>query len=329
VDPPFVNIPLAPGFRLHKGLTGIPDDLKGGTVAIGNFDGVHLGHKAVLAAARQAAGPGPVLAMTFEPHPRTFFRPEVPLPRLTPAREKRLLLSHEALDGMVELTFDAELAALSAEDFVSDVLVKRLEVETAVVGWDFHFGRGRGGSPAFLAEAGPRHGFTAIVIPPFGGENPVSSSRIRENLAAGDVSEANHMLGHRWFVMGEVVHGEKVGRTLGYPTANLVLPPETPLAQGIYAVRATFDGTIRDGVASFGRRPQFHEDAPPLLETYVFDFKGDLYGKTLGIEFVSFLRSEQKFAGVEDLISQMHRDAIAARRVLSGPVDPAAPSAIG
>jgi riboflavin kinase/FMN adenylyltransferase len=198
-----------------------------------------------------------------------------------------------------------------------------------VVGWDFHFGKNRGGSPAFLQEAGPRHGLTVRVVEPFGGSAPVSSSAIRALLKGGEIAQANRLLGHRWFVMGEVIHGEKRGRDLGYPTANIALPPETPLAHGVYAVRVSFDGTIRHAVASFGLRPQFHENAPPLLEIYVFDFKGDLYGKTLAIEFIARLRGEERFASVDDLVSQMHRDAVAARKIASGPVDPEAPSAIG
>jgi riboflavin kinase/FMN adenylyltransferase len=322
-----VNVPLAPGFILQRGLENMPAALIGGAVAIGNFDGVHLGHKAVLAAAREAGKPA--VALTFEPHPRTFFRPEQPIPRLTPPREKRLLLSHEALEGMVELTFDKALASLTAEEFVQKVLVDALAAETVVVGWDFRFGKDRGGSPAFLEEAGGRHGFKIKVVQPFGGTEPVSSSAIRDLLRAGEIARANRLLGHRWFVLGEIIHGEKRGRELGYPTANISLPPETPLAQGVYAVRVSFDGGIHDAVASFGRRPQFHKDGPPLLESYVFDFKGDLYGKTLGVEFIARLRGEATFDTVEALVSQMHRDAIEARKIAAGPVDPEAPSAIG
>jgi riboflavin kinase/FMN adenylyltransferase len=326
-----VNVPLAPGFLLQRGLENIPCALTGGVVAIGNFDGVHLGHKAVLAAAREEAiGRGlPALALTFEPHPRSFFRPDLPIPRLTPPREKRLLLSHEALEGMVELNFDVALAGLQAEEFVQKILVEQLGVAGVSVGWDFHFGKNRGGTPAFLQEAGPRHGFQVRVVQPFGTGEPVSSSAIRELLKAGDLERANRLLGHRWFVMGEVVHGEKRGRELGYPTANMQLPAETPLAEGVYAVRVAFDGHIYPGVANFGRRLQFHENAPPLLESYVFDFKGDLYGKTLGVEFLARLRGEAKFSGVDALIAQMHKDAVEARRIATGPADPLAPSAIG
>ncbi len=324
-----MTLSLAPGFLLQCGLENVPAALKGGAVAIGNFDGVHLGHKAVLATARAEAGSRPALALTFEPHPRTFFRPDHPIPRLTPPPEKRLLLSRQPLQGMVELTFDAALSSLSAEEFVSRVLVGALEAEAVVVGWDFHFGKNRGGSPAFLQEAGERHGFRVRIIEPYGGQAPVSSSAVRACLGEGDVAAANRLLGHLWFVMGEVIAGDRRGRELGYPTANLALPAETPLAHGIYAVRVAVDGAVHGGVASFGRRPQFHDDGPALLEPYIFDFSGDLYGRTIGVEFVARLRGEERFDSTEALIAQMDRDAEAARAILATPPDPAAPSAIG
>jgi riboflavin kinase/FMN adenylyltransferase len=299
-------------------------------VAIGNFDGVHLGHKAVLGSGREeAARLGvPSLALTFEPHPRSFFRPDLPIPRLTPPPEKRLLLSEQGLSGMVELTFDAAMAGLPAEEFVTEILLKRLKVAGVTVGWDFHFGKNRGGTPDFLKDAGRRHGFQVQVVQPFGAGEPVSSSRIRGLLTGGDLAGANRLLGHRWFVLGEVVHGEKRGRDLGYPTANIQLPPQVPLAEGIYAVRVAVDGHIYAAVANFGRRLQFHENAPPLLEPHLFDFSGDLYGKTLGVEFLARLRGEAKFDSVEALIAQMDRDSTDARQIIAAPADPLAPSAL-
>jgi riboflavin kinase/FMN adenylyltransferase len=324
-----MNVPLAPGFLLQRELENIPAALAGGVVAIGNFDGVHLGHKAVLAAAQEEAAKRglPALALTFEPHPRSFFRPDLPIPRLTPPQEKRLLLSRQGLAGMVELNFDAAMASLPAEDFVTDILIKRLGVAAVAVGWDFHFGKNRGGTPEFLQDAGRRHGFDVRVVQPFGVGEPVSSSKIRGLLKSGDLAGANRLLGHRWFVLGEIVHGEKRGRELGYPTANMQLPPETPLAEGVYAVRVAFDGHIYEAVANFGRRLQFHENAPPLLESHLFDFNGDLYGKTLGVEFLARLRGEAKFDSVEALIAQMDRDSAEARRIAAAPADPLAPSA--
>lgn len=323
-----MNLPLPPGFRLHRGVDALPDDFRGGAVAIGNFDGVHLGHKAVLGAARLAGQPA--VALTFEPHPRTFFRPDQPVPRLTPPREKRLLVAREGLDGAIELAFDAALAAEPAEEFVRRVIVDAIEAQTVIVGYDFHFGRGREGSPAFLREAAARYGFDVRVIDAQNaGAQAISSSRVRGLLTDGRIEEANRLLGHRWFAMGEVVHGEKRGRALGYPTANIALAPNVPLAHGIYAVRAAFDGNVHPAVASFGRRPTFHTDAAPLLEVYVFDMARDLYGKTLAVEFISRLRGEERFADVDALIAQMHRDAVAAQRIAARPVDPQAPSAIG
>ncbi len=307
----------------------LPASLRDGHVVVGNFDGVHRGHAAVI---REAAAPAhaagrPVVALTFEPHPRTFFRPDQPLFRLTGRDEKARMLARAGADETVVLTFNEALAAIEAEAFVADVLARRLAAHTAVVGWDFHFGRNRAGSPAFLAEAGPRHGMFVEVVPPFGGPTPVSSSAIRDRLDAGDLQGANRLLGRRWIIEGEVVHGDKRGRELGYPTANIVLPPETRLAHGVYAVRALVGDRIVDGAASFGRRPQF-DDGAPRFETFLLDFSGDLYGRRLRIELVAYLRPELKFDSVEALVVQMERDVLDARAAIAAPEDPLAPSAL-
>ena len=307
----------------------LPASLRDGHVVVGNFDGVHRGHAAVI---REAAAPAhaagrPVVALTFEPHPRTFFRPDQPLFRLTGRAEKARMLARAGADETVVLTFNEALAAIEAEAFVADVLARRLAAHTAVVGWDFHFGRNRAGSPAFLAEAGPRHGMFVEVVPPFGGPTPVSSSAIRDRLDAGDLQGANRLLGRRWIIEGEVVHGDKRGRELGYPTANIVLPPETRLAHGVYAVRALVGDRIVDGAASFGRRPQF-DDGAPRFETFLLDFSGDLYGRRLRIELVAYLRPELKFDSVEALVVQMERDVLDARAAIAAPEDPLAPSAL-
>ncbi|GGE34323.1 riboflavin biosynthesis protein RibF [Agaricicola taiwanensis] len=299
--------------------------LKGGALAIGNFDGVHRGHKAVLAQARAMAHPS--VAVTFEPHPRTLFRPDAPVPRLTSEADKLRLLKREGMDGAVILPFDRALAAVDAEHFVTEILIGRFQPQAVVVGYDFHFGKDRAGSPDFLRDAGKRHGFAVEVVAPFGEGAPISSSTIRSLLGAGEVSRANGLLGHRWFVSGEVVHGDKRGRDLGYPTANIVLPPESPLAHGIYAVRAGFGGTILGGVASFGRRPTF-DDGAPRLEVFLFDFAGDLYGKTLDIEFLGHIRGEEKFDTIEALLARMDLDSKIARDMLAEPDNGDAPSAI-
>ncbi len=320
------NSPAPTGPWIGHDPEDVPDRLAGAAVAIGNFDGVHRGHKAVLDAAR--AFGRPVIAMTFEPHPRTLFRPDAPVPRLTDEDAKLKLLAREGVDGVAIMTFDRALSGVSADDFLKDIVARRLKASAAVVGYDFHFGKGRAGSPDFLREAGPRHGLEVTVVAPFGDGAPVSSSTIRSLLGAGEVARANGLLGHRWFVGGEVVHGDKRGRDLGYPTANIVLPPESPLAHGIYAVRAAFDGRIAGGIASFGRRPTF-DDGAPRLEVFLFDFTGDLYGKRLEVEFVGRIRGEEKFASLDALIARMDEDSAEARRMLAEPVAADAPSVIG
>jgi len=303
---------------------------KGGVVAIGNFDGVHRGHQAVLARATeisQAAGVSSVV-LSFEPHPRTVFRPDQPVFRLTPAPMKAMVLGQLGFDAIVEQTFDKAFSSQSAEDFVTGILCGRLGVHHVVTGYDFHFGKGREGNPDYLMRAGVRHGFGVTLVEQFQDENAdvVSSSRIREALASGDVAEANGLLGYRYAVSSEVLHGKKLGRTLGYPTANMALPPETGLMPGIYAVRfRRADGTLYDGVASFGRRPTVAEDgAALLLETYLFDFSGDLYGEICTVSLVSRLRGEEKFDGLDELVAQMKQDEAEARAAL-GSLQPLSP----
>ena len=240
--------------------------------------------------------------------------------RLTPETSKAEALARIGVDGMVVLPFDARMAALSAEDFVRTILVERLAVAAAVVGYDFHFGHGRAGSPAFLQDAGRRHGFAVDIIDKItadgqGDLTAVSSTAIREALAAGNVRLAARLLGYGYFVVGEVLHGQKLGRTLGFPTANMRLDPSSRLAHGIYAVRVRGPGVDAGGVASYGRRPTFDNGAP-LLETYLFDFAGDLYGRTLEVTFVEWIRGEAKFDGIDDLIRAMKGDEARARIAL-------------
>jgi riboflavin kinase / FMN adenylyltransferase len=295
------------------------DTLKGGVVAIGNFDGVHRGHRAVIAAAvdRAMALGRPAVALTFEPHPRRLLRPHEPMFRLTDAATKLRLLAATGLDAAVVLTFDAALAGLSAEDFIARVLVNRLAVAGAAIGFDFHYGKDRGGSPAFLLAEGRRRGFPVEIVPPLEDEGrAVSSSAIRAALAAGRVVEAAELLGNPWFVSAPVIHGDARGRDLGYPTANLKLDPGCGLKHGIYAVRVGLEGLRYDGVASFGRRPTF-DDGPPLLEVHLFDFSGDLYGASIDVAFLAWIRSELKFASVAELVSRMEEDCRLARGTLA------------
>jgi riboflavin kinase / FMN adenylyltransferase len=293
--------------------------LKGAVVALGNFDGVHRGHRQVIATAlaRARALSRPAAALTFEPHPRAFFRPGEPLFRLTDETNKLRLFAATGLDGAVVMTFDAGLARLTAEEFVGRILVDRLAVSGAVVGFNFHFGKDRAGSPAFLAEEGAKRGLTVDVVPVFSHNGrPVSSGPIRDALATGDVGEAAELLGYPWFVTGAVIQGDQRGRALGYPTANVAVDPACRLKHGIYAVRVGIGGARYDGVASFGRRPMFLNPAP-LLEVFLFDFSGDLYGRTIDVAFIGWIREEMKFATVEELVSQMEKDSAQARTLLA------------
>ncbi|MFY8040193.1 MAG: bifunctional riboflavin kinase/FAD synthetase [Bosea sp. (in: a-proteobacteria)] len=303
---------------LWTGTGAVPERLRGAVCAIGNFDGLHLGHKALLAAAAEAGARlgRPVGLITFEPHPRSFFRPDVPVFRLSPAGLRRDLAAEHGCEAVAELPFNAAFAAQSAGRFIDDLLIGQLDVAGVAVGADFAFGRGREGDVTLLRRVLEASGRVVLVVPPVVDANgiAVSSSRIRTALAAGDVALANNLLGHRWRLRGEVVHGDKRGRLLGYPTANMVLSPGNQLRHGIYAVRLRIDGIWRPAVASFGSRPTF-DDGAPRLESFVFDFAGDLYGQTLDVEFVGWIRPEEKFADMAALVAQMDRDSAEARRI--------------
>lgn len=308
------RLPALQPFSLDE----IPADLTGGVVAIGNFDGMHRGHaeliRRTLADAR--AGGVPAVVLTFEPHPRTVFRPDSPVFRLTPLPVKARILNAMGVDGLVVATFDSRFAAITAEAFVDTVLRDKLKLSAAVVGFNFHFGKGRAGDTALLVEAGQRHGFGVDVIDEVSGSEPFASSRIREALAEGDVVRANELLGYRWFVEGVVEAGDRRGRTLGYPTANLRLPADCRLRHGIYAVRVQrFDGTGFGGVASYGRRPTF-DNGPPLFEAHLFDHAGELYGEEIAVSLIGWIRAEEAFASAEALVTAMDRDAAAAREML-------------
>jgi len=314
---------MPPSFTVVRDQGPGLDALRGAVVALGNFDGVHRGHLQVIGTARERARAlqRPAAALTFEPHPRKFFRPNEPLFRLTDETNKLRLFAAAGLDGAVVMTFDAALASLTAEEFVSRVLVERLAVSGAVVGFNFHFGKGRTGSPGFLTAAGAQHGFAVEVVPVFTDRGrPVSSGPIREALVAGDVGTAAELLGHPWFVTATVIQGDKRGRDLGFPTANLLLDPACRLRHGIYAVRVGIDGKRHDGVASFGRRPMFATPAP-LLEVFLFDFAGDLYGRSIDVAFIAWIREEKNFAGVDELVAQMTHDSARARAALAAAPD--------
>jgi riboflavin kinase/FMN adenylyltransferase len=300
--------------------------LQGAVVAMGNFDGVHRGHQAVIAAARARAESlgKPAAVLTFEPHPRDFFNPRERLFRLTDEQAKARLLASTGLDGVIVLTFDAALANVSAEDFVGEILLGRFAISGAVIGFNFHFGKSRLGSPDFLKAKGRAVGFTVDVVPPFELDGRiVSSGPIRDALAAGQLDEAAILLGFPWFVSGVVIHGDKRGRELGFPTANVALDAACGLRHGVYAVRVAHGGRRYDGVANFGRRPMF-DSGVILLEVFLFDFNDDLYGQSIDVAFIAWIREEKMFGSIEELVRAVDEDARHARAALkrSGDVFP-------
>jgi riboflavin kinase / FMN adenylyltransferase len=301
-------------------LDRFPATLTDGVVALGNFDGVHRGHLALLQSAIADARRRdvPAVVLTFEPHPRNLFHPDAPVFRLTPLPAKERLLSVIGVDGIVVIPFDRAFSSLTANAFVEEILLDRLKARAVTIGYDFHFGQGRAGSPEFLAAAGEKRDFPVSVIGPISDEagKPYSATRVREALEQGDIAAANRMLGYRWFVLGTVIAGDRRGRELGYPTANIRMAPDFRLRHGIYAVRVNLAGRVYGGVASYGRRPTFDNGAP-LLEVYVFDFAGDLYGKELVTTFLEWIRPEERFASVTELVARMDADAVAARSILA------------
>ncbi|MFB2549548.1 bifunctional riboflavin kinase/FAD synthetase [Ensifer soli] len=310
-------------FHRNETREPLPDHLRGGVIAIGNFDGVHRGHRTVLdrALAVAAERGRPALVLTFEPHPRSVFRPDEPVFRLTPAPVKALILEGMGFSAVIEYPFDRTFSQMSASDFIRTVLIDWLHAAHVVTGFDFHFGKGREGGPAFLMAAGAEEGFGVTLVDAFRDESAsvVSSSRIRHALAEGGIVEAAGLLGYRFTVAAEVISGQQLGRTLGYPTANMRLPGEVTLRNGIYAVRfRRADGTLYDGVASYGRRPTVDSNGEPLLETFVFGFSGNLYGEVCSVSFFGFLRDELKFDGLEPLVAQIRKDEEEARALLSG-----------
>ena len=298
---------------------GVPDHLKGSIVALGNFDGFHLGHQAVVnrAVARAFHERRPVIVATFDPHPVKFFKPDVPPFRLTSLDQREALFAHAGADAMLVFEFNEELRSTSAEDFVGKLLAGTIGAAGVVTGDDFGFGKGRAGNVELLRTLGAEFGIVAEAVAPviIDGER-VSSGRIREALKAGDTGTATHLLTRDFAIEGVVQRGDARGRELGYPTANLNLGDYQRPRYGIYAVRVTFeDGSEHPGVASLGVRPTF--DPPQeLLEAHLFDFDGDLYGQRIEVALHAFIRDERKFDSVDALVAEMRNDEVEARRLL-------------
>jgi riboflavin kinase / FMN adenylyltransferase len=298
----------------------LPQALRGSVVAIGNFDGLHRGHQQLLAVAKAQHKTWGIV--TFEPHPRSFFRPTEPVFRLTPPALKARLAEALGADFILSLNFDDAMAASSPEDFINDQLVKRIGMSHIVTGYDFHFGKGRKGGPETLRSVGAAQNFGVTVVEQVtddGDEGaPFSSSTIRSSLRRGHVQAAASGLGYNWTVMGEVVHGDKRGRTIGFPTANIILEPGAEPFRGIYAV------TVRDaagsptwqGAAYFGDRPTFNTNRT-FLEVFLLDQDIDLYGRTLVVSFVDLVRGDKTFKSVDELVTQMRDDCEKVREILA------------
>lgn len=314
--------------RIFRHYQALSEDARGAAVAVGNFDGVHPGHRAVIAEAgviaRDAGRPWAVL--TFEPHPRRLFQPDRPPFRLTPLRAKAREIAGLGVDLLIVQRFDRAFSQLSAEDFVDKVLVQSLGASHVVAGYDFVFGRGRKGTCGMLLEMGQGRGFgfTAVNALKDGSDTVYSSTRVRECLAAGDPKGAAAVLGRPFEIEGRVMQGDKRGRTIGFPTANIALGAYLRPALGVYAVRAAVEDGDHgaapewlDGVANIGRRPTVAGSDDVLLEVNVFDFSGDLYGLRLRVRLVDYLRPEKKFDGLDELKAQIAADSRDARRRLA------------
>ena len=310
-----------PAMRIHTHWHGLPPESRGATVALGNFDGVHLGHAQVLRTAHAARPEAPLAVLTFEPHPREVFRPQDPPFRLTLGAARARLLAGHGVAVEYELPFDAGFSLMSAEAFVAEVLHAGLGARHLVCGPDFAFGHRRGGDAAFLAARCETLGIGLTVVTPLADEaGPISSSRIRRALQDGYPERAAALLGRDWAIEGRVTQGDQRGRTLGFPTANIALGRQLEPARGVYAARVRApDGAQHAGVANIGRRPTLGGDPESRLEVHLFDFSEDLYGANLSVSLVQFLRAEQKFAGLDALRAQIGSDAAQARALLAAP----------
>jgi len=304
--------------RLYSG-SALPPHLAGGIVALGNFDGFHLGHQAVVGraiAVARAAGK-PAIVATFDPHPVQLFRPDVAPFRLSTLDQRERLFGAAGADAMLVFRFDAALAALTAEEFIVRCLVAAAQIGGVVTGEDFTFGKAKGGNVTLLAAMGRQHGFSVETVGPVSLDGrTISSSRIRDMLVNGQPREAARLLTRPWAIEGVVTHGAKLGRTIGFPTANIDLDGYLRPAYGIYAVRGHLpDGRVYDGAANLGIRPSF-EPPKELLEPFFFDFSGDLYGQRIEVELIDYLRPEAKFDSLEALTAQMGADCALARALL-------------
>ena len=306
--------------RVATGWAGLADSMRGATVALGNFDGVHLGHGHLLRAAHAARPGAPLAVLTFEPHPREFFRPEDPPFRLTLRAERAQALEALGVAVLYELPFDGALSELSAAGFVEDVLHGGVGAAHLACGADFAFGHRRGGDAAFLAARAEALGIGLTIVPKLSdAQGALSTTRIRRLLQDGYPERAAAELGRAWAIRGVVSHGDKRGRTIGFPTANVPLGRHLEPARGVYAVQVGLaDGRVVAGVANIGRRPTVSEGVESRVEAHLFDFSGDLYGQEVSVALHGFLRGEKKFGSFAELRTQIELDAELARAMLAG-----------
>lgn len=309
--------------RIFRHFDDLPDDVRGGVVAIGNFDGVHRGHQDVIDEAGRLARARsvPWIVLTFEPHPRMLFNPDQDPFRITPFRLKARRIETLGVDALVTLTFDHDFARHSAEDFITKVLVEGLGAQHVVCGYNFYFGAKRKGNPDLLLHEGQRHGYSFTCVNPITDQDGIvySSTRVRALLQEGEIKEAQAVLGHPFEIEGRVVKGDQRGRTIGFPTCNVELDDTLVPALGVYAIRAGVDHGDQtqwfDGVCNIGKRPTFNK-RDILLEAHLFDFEGDLYGKHLRVCLMDFIRPEQKFNGLDEITAQISKDCIQAKDIL-------------
>jgi len=305
--------------KLFHDWRDLPGDARGAVVALGNFDGVHLGHAHLLRAAHAARPDAPLGVLTFEPHPRELFRPDDPPFRLTLSAERAAALAGLGVTLVFEMPFDHEFSLMPAETFVAEVLYAGIGARHLACGPDFAFGHRRRGDTGFLAARAEVLGIGLTVVPLLADESgEISSSRIRRALQDGYPERATAKLGRRWAIRGIVAHGDQRGRTIGFPTANIALGRHLEPARGVYAVSVTMpDGGVHKGVANIGRRPTVNTGPESRLEVHVFDFDGDLYDAELSVALHAYLRGERKFAGLDELRAQIAVDAAEARAILA------------
>ena len=305
--------------RIFHDWQDLPADARHATVALGNFDGVHLGHLKVLAAAHGARPDAPRAVLTFEPHPRELFRPDDPPFHLMLPDTRAEALAEHGVTLIYQLRFDRAFSLIPAEDFVTDVLHRGFGAAHVVCGPDFAFGHRRGGDTTLLPAACEALGIGLTIVPPLTDRaGPISSTRIRRALQDGYPERAADLLGRPWSIRGEVTHGDARGRTIGFPTANVALGRHLEPARGVYAVKVTLPGGERvEGVANIGRRPTVNAGPESRVEAHLFDFDRDLYGATIDVALHAFLRAERRFSGLDELRAQIALDAAEARRILA------------